>query len=277
MANKYDRIIKENIKALAIPLLHGRMGIEKAELLALPPKIQRTLEREMDSLLKVTSHTGEVYILNVEWQVKNDSTMCTRMLLYNGMTRLAHKLPVRGFVIYIGAGKMNMPALIDEPHLRFSYDQIDLKELNPEHFLASHNPEEIILAVLAGRTEKGEKTVVIERILFKLRALLSGDEPKLQRTVAQLEIIGELGGVQEIIKEEELKMAFTYNIKNDIRYKEGLEVGIEKTGAKKDRTFVLSLLRHFDLSDQKIAEVAEVPLDFVQNIRNKSVSKKAEA
>src|SRR5688500_2550223 len=108
MPNKFDRIIQENFRGLTMSLLRKIMDIENAELITLPRKIQRTLEREMDTLLKIVSSAGEEYLLNVEWQTSNDPKMCRRMLLYHALSAAVYNLPVKGIVIYIGKEKMNM-------------------------------------------------------------------------------------------------------------------------------------------------------------------------
>jgi hypothetical protein len=268
MANRYDRIIKENFNGLTIPLVYRMMDIENIQVIRLPRKIQRTLEREMDTLLRVKPKSGNEFILNVEWQSTNDTEMCRRMLLYHSITHAVYKLPVKGLVIYMGEEKMNMPAVITDENIHFTYKQIDLMDMDPDEFLKSDIPEEIILAVLAGKTKKGEKTPAIQQILFKLRTLLAGNQPELARKIAQLEILGELRvDAQKIIKREEEHMAFTYNLKNDIRYKEGQE----QASVERNTTFVLNLLKRTDHSDRKIASLANVPLDFVRKVKTQNL------
>jgi predicted transposase/invertase (TIGR01784 family) len=269
--NKFDRILKENFEGLTPFLLHSLTGIEPSSVTVIPAKIHRTLEREVDILLKIKSKEGEKYILNVEWQSTNDPNMCRRMLLYHSMVHIEEKLPVRGIVIYIGEEKMNMPKIITDDNIHFTYEQIDMTDLDPEQFLKSDIPDEVILAVLAGRTKKGEKTPVIREIFFKLHSLLGGNGPELARRIGQFEILGKLRGVEDIIKEEEINMAITYDIETDRRYKQGLEVGIEKGIEKAEaqtRTIVLNLLQQTDLPDLKIASLVDVPLDFVRQIKN---------
>ncbi len=286
MPNKFDRIIQENFHGLTMSLLRKIMDIENAELIRLPRKIQRTLEREMDTLLKIMSSAGEECLLNVEWQTGNDPKMCRRMLLYHAMSGIEYNLPVKGIMIYIGKEKMNMPDSMEADNLRYSYIQIDLTELNPNTFLQSDTPEEILLAILAGKTKHEGKRQIIKEILFKLRSILNKDKQELDRRIAQLEIFGELRDVQQIILEEEQIMAITYNLKNDIRYKQGLEKGMERglekglekgvqAGHQKatieiSTKVVLNLLANTDFSNEKIADMVNVSLDFVASLRNKS-------
>jgi hypothetical protein len=269
--NKFDRILKENFEGLTPFLIHTLMGIDPSSITVLPAKIHRTLEREMDSLIKIRMKTSEEFLLNIEWQSTNDEEMCERMHLYSAIARITYKLPVKSILIYIGEEKLNMPAEIKGDRLFFSYQQIDLRDMDPEVFLRSNIPEEIILAVLAGRTKKGEKREVIQRIFFTLRALLAGKDAKLERIIGQFELLGELRSVQEIIKKEEQFMPVTYNLENDSRYKEGLVAGQMKAATAERRSFVVNLLKRTDHSDRKIASLANVPLDFVRKVKKENL------
>jgi hypothetical protein len=68
MPNRFDRIIQENFQGLTLSLLNRILEIKKAEVVSLPRKIQRTLEREMDTLLKIVTINGREGLVNVEWQ-----------------------------------------------------------------------------------------------------------------------------------------------------------------------------------------------------------------
>jgi hypothetical protein len=53
MANKYDRILKENIKSLVPFLVKHILGLNVVELQEMKDKLQVTLEREADFVQKV--------------------------------------------------------------------------------------------------------------------------------------------------------------------------------------------------------------------------------
>ena len=85
---------------------------------------------------------------------------------------------------------------------------------------------------------------------YKLRLLLQHDNQELKRRITQLEIIGKLRDVQQIIIEEEKNMAITYNIKEDIRYQLG--------AAERDAVLVKNLLSNTSHSISEIAQLTEV-------------------
>src|SRR5688572_6589745 len=95
-----------------------------------------------------------------------------KLARYHAHSALEYGLPVLGLVIYIGREPVNMPVKLDYENIRYSYRLIDLTELNPDIFLESEVPEEIIMAVLAGKTRYEQKREIIRKILFKLRELL---------------------------------------------------------------------------------------------------------
>ncbi len=262
MANEFDRVIHEDFKTLSASAAHTFLGIDPANLISRQRKIQLTVERETDWLFEVIDYEKGNYLLDIEWQMSNDSGMCDRMLLYNALGRISYGLPVQGLVVYAGMEKLNMPVEISGYGLHYEYRVVDMKDAHPESFLQSDIPAEILLAILAGRTAQEEKRDTIRKILSKLRSLLYRDEQELKRKIAQLEILGKLRNVQQIILEEEQNMPIVYDLKTDIRYLQGREEGII--------AFVKYLLQHTDHSDVKIAEIVSVPLDFVLEVKKEN-------
>ncbi len=89
--------------------------------------------------------------------------------------------------------------------------------------------------------------------------------------VKQLEILSNL---RNLLNEVVLKieaMPIHYNLETDVRYQQGTAKGIEKgieIGAEKaKRLFVENLLRQTDFSDEKIAHIANVTVELVEEIR----------
>ncbi|MBO9572072.1 MAG: hypothetical protein J7497_07665 [Chitinophagaceae bacterium] len=119
------------------------------------------------------------------------------------------------------------------------------------------------MTVLAGKTKHHEKREIIRKILFKLHLLLQHDSQELKRRIAQLEIIGKLRDVQKIIIEEEKNMAITYNIKEDIRYQQGVIAATEEN----KENFTRSLLLNTAFSVSEISNLVEVSEDFVLKVK----------
>ena len=76
----------------------------------------------------------------------------------------------------------------------------------------------------------------------------------MKRYIKQLEILSNLRNLQKLTIKISEKMALVYDLKTDVRYKQGIEQIIEK------------MLRKRKLSHEEIAEIVDVPVDHVQAI-----------
>lgn len=216
------------------------LGAHSITPLPLAEKLHYTLEQEGDRFFLVdTGREEEKFIANIEWQVKNDSDMAERMLLYHAMRYKTDKIPIKGFVVYVGNEPLRMRDCIAHFQLQYGFELIDLRGFETSFFLQSNEPEEVIMALLTGFDSGEAKRELVKKILDKLHQLLDQQPRELQRRIRQMEVLGKLRDVQNIIIEEVENMATLYelyDIKTDIRYLQGVEEGIlqgEKRGEKK--------------------------------------------
>ena len=85
---KYDRIVKESLSKLVIPLAK-RLGINVENIEIIKDKLQYTIEREPDFLAIIKHKDPEDdYVFQMDFQVPNDETMPERVLLYRNLIRL---------------------------------------------------------------------------------------------------------------------------------------------------------------------------------------------
>ncbi len=275
--NKYDRVIQENIRTLTLSLIKKIIGIKNARVTILSRKMQRTLEREADLVIKVRFKNGYTVIYNVEWQTSNDRTMSRRMLLQHSILHAKYLLPVIGIVIYTGKEPINMPNEIMHEKMNYAYELIDLSKYDAEEFLRSNVPDEIIIAILAGDPSRETARLQIREILIKLHSLLGNDASELNRRIIQLEILSELKGFQDIIIEEEKNMPIILDNSKSIRFQEGLKQGLEqglnrgleRATQERNIAFVKYLLLHTNHSIEEIATLVNVPVSFVQQVKAK--------
>ncbi|MCS6795833.1 MAG: hypothetical protein NZ516_07715 [Raineya sp.] len=85
---------------------------------------------------------------------------------------------------------------------------------------------EYILAILANFGSKTPEEVSTQ-ILQKLKSLPI-ETFRREKCVIQLKILSKLRNLQEVIIQLLEKMALTYNIENNLRYRQGLEIGEKK-------------------------------------------------
>jgi hypothetical protein len=183
-------------------------------------------------------------------------------------------LEIVQYVIYLGKGTPTMPTEIKHKNLSFRYNMIAMNQVDVELFLNSDNPHEIILAILCKYTQK-EAPKIIAQILEKLKQKVS-NQRDLHEHVTDLEILSRLRNLQPQTKKEVDKMPIIYDLTKDIRFKEGLEKGLEKVEAKvnlEKRASAIRMLKLNTLSVVVIAEILDVPLDFILKIQKELESK----
>ena len=262
MANHYDRIFKENLEALIVPMTEKLLGLRFPKLEEIPDDLQHTLERKPDFLKKVQhGHSIKDYILHIEIQSQNDSSMAKRMLLYNALLYQIYELPVRQFVFYMGTAAPTMSTHIAYERITFSYEIVNLTDFDYTTFINSTEPETIILAIL-GNFKQTSPAIVIEQILQHLQEL-DLEELSFRKYITQLEILSKIRNLQELTVQKIETMPFTYDIKTDIRYQQGQKQGreegreeIAKTGLRQGLS-IENLMVLTKLSKERLLQLKE--------------------
>ena len=228
MGHEYDRIIKENIEAILLPLVKRVLNLpEPAGLVEIPDDLQRTIERRPDFLKIVTDELGRnLYVLQVEFQTVDEPKMMYRMLEYAALLIRQYELPVRQYVCYIGEGKARMNTRLTHEHIQFQFLVRNVSEIAYKEFLETDKPEEAVLAILGDLTGEKAETAIeqIIRVLYKL----ASSELERGKFLRQLEILSKLRDLQaETIKQIET-MAIVYDMETDIRFLQGKQKGAEE-------------------------------------------------
>ena len=237
MANHFDKILKENLQSLILPLLHKTLGLNLNLIEKLPETLSYTVGREADAIMKVIENGTEM-ILHVEFQSNNDPHMIARMLQYYALLYKTYLMPVVQCVIYLGEEEMKMENVLNNSPAGFvfTYHLIDIKKTGYSRFLASASPEEVILAILAGK-ENDKDEVIINKIFLKLQELLPTSDLLLIQKIKQLEVLALLRNTRDLIIKQEQNMALVIDITKDKLYQKGEEMGIEK-GKREERILV---------------------------------------
>ena len=191
---QYDKIFKENIEAVISSIMQNVLDITAVFMEKLPDDIQHTKERKPDVLKKVIDNQGNTFVLQIEFQVKDEPEMVYRMGEYYLMLERKYKLPVEQFVIFLGGEKPKMPIRLDSKRMKFDYSLVILSELDYHIFLNSDKPEEIILGILANfEGEKPENA--IKQIISRVKETTSGDF-SLNRYFNQLRVLAQLRNLE---------------------------------------------------------------------------------
>ena len=186
----FDKILKENIEAVFLPLAEKMLGISIKETFEVKDNLQTTIKRETDFLKRVIDHEGKEFILHVEFQTTNDPKMIYRMAEYKAILLRKYQIPVRQVVIYLGSEKANMRTQLPEEEQITGFELQDIKNLSFQSTLDSDIPEEIILSILTDY-KKADAEKVIEEIIYKLQKA-SKSESELNKSIQQLIVLSRL-------------------------------------------------------------------------------------
>lgn len=278
--SQYDKILKENLEAFLPTLITKILGIDVVEMVELPDDLHHTKERKPDALKKITLTDSSQVILQIEFQLADDSMMIYRMMEYYVMLRRTYNLPVRQVVVFLGDRHSRMETNYQSERMTFYYELMSFSNFDFQVFIDSGKPEEIILAILANN-QSISSVDLVARIIKKVEET-STSHLAFNKYLQQLRILANLRRFN--LKFEELMESILkyINQEEDILFKRGKAQGIEKGIEKgieqgieqgmtlkeleKNRIFVTNLLQKSNFSFQQIAEIAVVDISFVEKI-----------
>jgi predicted transposase/invertase (TIGR01784 family) len=274
MANKYDKIFKENIEAMYLSLSEKLLDMKLSQTEDMVVDLHRTVERKPDFLKKVIGNEKEEsFLLHIEIQTADDSEMMYRMYEYHAMLLRKFKLKVVQLVFYFGKGLSKMKNAYSDGNNSYSFQLFSIQSISYKTFLASNKPEELLLAVLADFEKEAPEDIL--KLLFSKAKVLTNETFTLDKFVSQLEILSKLRNLEDIFKTLIQKiMPLEIKIEETFIYKEGKVKGrIEgkeegKIEGKKEGKIemILALLKKGELSQEKIADAADVSLEYVKEL-----------
>ncbi len=276
-ANKYDKIIKENLVKAIPDLMYLFTGMAIVEIHPENVEMHHTKEKKADFLATVTVADAQKSVLHIEFQVENDSEMLDRMYDYRGFLRRRHpKIRILQYVIFLGESTPKMETQINEPDLFYRYHLLWMQDINYHHLLKSENPELVVMAMLAD-FENYAPELVAEQIIEKLQQQ-SESELDFLRFTNQLRMLANIRNLRPLIDEFMEKISRFFVPERDPWYNKGVEKGIEK-GFKKGLllaeiklteatlNFVVNLILKSDHNDEFIGSVCGATTEAVHQIR----------
>ena len=267
--NVFDKIFKENVESLFLPLIAQKLDIDIQSFKPLKEKIQTTLEREMDFFYEVLTMGGKRFILHIEFQSTIDPDMIYRFSEYHGIVLRKWKLPIRQVLIYLGEDKPVFKQELGEEEVFKGFELIDVHRFNTSELLGSQVPEVVLLAVLSDYPK--ERTESVLRLLLKQLKRVSKTTGAFKKYLNQLLILSRLRKVEDLTLKITNKMPILIDIEKDTLYLQGMEKGIEKgrqeEKIKEKKLFVENLLRNTEFDNQRIARLAGVSIAFVGKVK----------
>ncbi len=253
--NQYDKIVKENIESIIPALMNSLLGFNVKDSVVIKEKLQQTKEKEADALRIITDPSGNRFILHLEFQVDDYMKMAYRMAEYWILLKSKHDLPVRQFVIYIGGKEPKMRNVLAEDGNYFQFQFVNITQFSYSRFLASNNPEEVILAVLGDFGRNEPKTALAE-IISKLERT-TADQRAFKKHLRQLRVLSRLRKLQLNFDDMLVNMFEKVDIENDIFV------------LKSKRDIVNNMLREGGLSVELIAKLVNIDIDVVLELQKK--------
>jgi len=213
---RFDLILKEIFsKAIGkiISIAAGEKIKEKLEDINREVKLLKSLRPDM------LFEAGDK-IFHIEIQAQQDKTLPKRMLLYSVVIEEKFgKEPVQ-IVLFVGKG--NPPPSYFRSEFKFlKFKVVDLKKIDPDEFLESDKPEEVVLGVLAGKYR--EKPEVFKKVVRKISKIVK-NKKELLKYMEDISFLGSLFDVE--IKIE--PMPIQIDIRKTLFYKWGEQKGFEK-------------------------------------------------
>ena len=219
--NKYDKILKENIKMILMPFVKKRLGVKIKIIQPLPEKLQTTLEREVDSSSLVETVEGDKFILHLEFEVNPTKDMIYRMGEYHGIEMRKSKLPIKHYVFYLGEKKTKIRTRLKPEEIFSGFELFNMREESPESYLQSEMPEEVILALLADYP-KDQADHIFDGILQRLHSLCN--PTAMKKYQKQLTILSRMRKLEELTEEQIIDMPIHYDIETDGLFLKGLSL-----------------------------------------------------
>jgi hypothetical protein len=245
----------------------------------------------VDKLVKVFTNEGlEKWILvHIEVQGSNDAAFSHRMFQYFYRIYDKYQRPITAFAILTDRNKRFRPQKFEQSYLGttlcYEFNLYKIVEQDESLLLESSNPfamivSTVLVALKKGRMTEdelfGEKIALAKRLLNrqfskdKIRALMNflklyvrfENSEKVHKFEKEIELLA--NKTEKTMGIEEFVLARAERIGE----KRGEKRGIEKERFEQKLAFVKTLLKETDFDDAKIALLASVTIEFVNQVRS---------
>jgi predicted transposase YdaD len=213
---RFDPILKEIFSKAAGKLISIATGEKiKGKLEDTTTEIELVKSLRPDMLLK-----SKKKIFHVEIQAQQDKNLPKRMLIYSiGIEEKFQQKPIQ-IVLFVGKGNPPPSTFRDEFTIH-KFIVLDMKKIDPDEFLRSEKPEEVIIGILAGKFN--EKPKIIEKVKERIVEIVKNEE----RMIKYIDSISFLAGLFDI--EIKVKpMPIQVDIRKTFLYKWGKEEGLKE-------------------------------------------------
>ena len=251
----YDKIMRENLQELFLPLIAEELDIKLKSVHPLPDKQPTTILRETDAFLLIETYSKEEpkFILHLEFESKDDVEMIYRMAEYHGIELRKYRLPIKHVVVYLGETKPKMRTKLERFEIFDGFILVNAQNLSPEKWLKEDEPSKIIMAILGDYQKKNAK-IILDAIFAKLRRVCK-TETELKKYIKQLIIISRMRKLEQLTIKISEEMPITIDIEKDYLYNLGLKKADDLV--QKAKETALKAKKQVEKLSKEKAEAAE--------------------
>jgi predicted transposase YdaD len=213
---QFDAILKEifseSIGAIYYLAIGKKIG-KKVKVISAEIRLVKTFRPDI-----LVEADGE--IIQVEIQAQQDKTLPHRMFRYYYAIVEKYKKEPTQIVLFVGKG--NPPPSEYKTHkLTLKYKVLDMKKIDPDVFIKSEKPAEVILGILAGKFK--DKPKIIRKVKKRIVEILKNEE----KIIKYIDSISFLAGLFDI-EIRAKPMPIQVDIRKTFLYKWGKEEGLKE-------------------------------------------------
>jgi predicted transposase YdaD len=228
---RFDPILKEIFSKAAGKLISIATGEKiNKELEDITTEIEFVKSLRPDMVLKAGDK-----IFHIEIQAQQDKDLPERMLIYSlAIKEKFGQKPVQ-IILFVGKGNPP-PSLFKDEFTIHNFIVLDMKKIDPDEFIKSDKPEEVIVGILAGKFK--DKPKIIEKVKKRIVEIV-----KKEKEIAKyIDSISFLAGLFDV-KIEVKSMPIQVDIRKTFLYKWGKEEGLKEGKQEGLKESILRIVR----------------------------------
>jgi predicted transposase YdaD len=221
---RFDPILKE-IFSEAIGMIYylaiGKKIGKKVKVISAEIRLVKTFRPDI-----LVEADGE--IIQVEIQAQQDKNLPKRMFRYYYAIVEKYKKEPTQIVLFVGKGNPP-PSEYKTPKLTLKYKVLDMKKIDPDVFIRSKKPGEVILGISAGKFK--DKPKIIKKVKKRIVEILKNEE-KIIKYIDSISFLAGLFDIEIKVKpmpiQVDIRKTFLYKWGKEEGLKEGLKEGEQR-------------------------------------------------
>jgi len=247
---RFDLILKEIISRAASKIIWLATGRKvEGKLKMFPAEIRLAKSFYTDILFEIG---GEIF--QIEIQAQQDKTMPERMFKYYYAIVEKYKKEPTQIVLFVGRGKPP-PSEYETPKLTLKYEVLDMKRVDPDVFIKSRKPYEVVVGVLAGKYR--EKPEAFSKVVKRISEIVK-NEKEVIKYMNDINFLASLFDVKIKIK----PMPIQIDIRKAPFYRWGREEGLKEGLKEGERRGLVKGLKEGLIKGLKEAILLDIQLKF---------------